>query len=239
MLAEILTFPRKSGAIQSAMNPFPVIAALGLLASAEVAVLRAQLAPLSVNAVGYSHTTLAPGFNLISNPLNAANNQIQSLFGGIAGLPDGLRIYFLGPEGFEVCAFDALTTRFLPEALGQRELPPGKGVFVLNPARQSLTVTFVGEVPQGRLVNELPAGFSLVASMVPQAGTAEQLGFAGEQGDYIYTFSEALQKYHLSACDDIEQAWLPGLPILEAGKAFLLYKKNPGEWVRTFFIIPQ
>ena len=40
----------------------------------------------SVNAVGYVNKTLAPGYNLIANPLNGTNNLLSTI---IPTAPDG------------------------------------------------------------------------------------------------------------------------------------------------------
>jgi len=62
-------------------------------AAAGVATSMAQ-AVYSVNAVGYVNTTLVPGFQLVSNPLNAADNKIETLFSNMqGGVRDGTTVY--------------------------------------------------------------------------------------------------------------------------------------------------
>ena len=55
--------------------------------------------------------------------------------------------------------------------IGKTELLPGQGVFVKNPRPTPLTITFVGEVMQGDVNQQMVAGLSMVSSKVPQAGT--------------------------------------------------------------------
>jgi len=189
----------------------------------------------SVNAVGYVNTTLVPRFSLISNPLNAADNSINALFSGIANIPNGLTVYKFVNGSFITAQYDDLDLNF--GANGTTTVVPGEGVFVFNPSQANLTVTFVGEVPQGTLSNPLPQGFSIEASQVPQAGTAAELGLPGLQGDTIYSFNEATQAYlPASSFDDIELTWIPALPTLEVGEAFFLFKAAAGAWPRTFSV---
>lgn len=205
------------------------------LSAAGIATSMAQ-AVYSVNAVGYVNTTLKPGFNLISNPLTAADNSINALFGSIAGIPNQLTVYKFGPGGFVSASYDDLDGNF--GANGALTVLPGEGVFVLNPTAGNLTVTFVGEVPQGDLKNPLPQGFSIKASQVPQEGTAAELGLVGEQADQIHKFLGAAG-YRTSAYDDLDGAWSPALEPLAVGEAFFLFKVLPGKsWDRTFKVNP-
>jgi hypothetical protein len=58
------------------------------LSAAGVATSMAQV--YSVNAVGYVNTQLVPGLNLISNPLEAADNKIKTL---LTGVPVNTQVY--------------------------------------------------------------------------------------------------------------------------------------------------
>jgi hypothetical protein len=84
---------------------------LAIIAAATAGVTaRGQVHLLSVtpvNAVGYVNTILTPGFNLVSNPLYAADNKIPALFVNIQGrrrrwadnLPHGERRFFIPRNG--------------------------------------------------------------------------------------------------------------------------------------------
>src|SRR5688572_23815862 len=102
----------------------------------------------SVNAVGYVNKSLVAGYTLISNPLNGTNNLLSTILPVVA---DGTFILkwnaasqtFSDPSQY----YDGLG--WLPDAT----LNPGEGAFINAPA--ATTVTFVGEVPQGNLTNQI------------------------------------------------------------------------------------
>lgn len=188
----------------------------------------------SVNAVGYVVKTIpARGFALISNPLKASDNKISALFAGAAA---GTQVFKFNPAtgSFTTATYDDLDNAFLPPAAASQEVMPGEGVFVRNPTANPITFTFVGEVPQGDLKNALPAGLSIKSSMVPQAGTAAELGLKGEAGDQVFQFKTDTQSYATSTFDDLDNAWIPPLGKLEVGEAFFLRKVKAGSWDRTF-----
>jgi hypothetical protein len=196
----------------------------------------------SVNAVGYVNTTLVPGFNLVSNPLdNKTGNTIQNLFGnGIQGtIPNNLTVYYYNPDtdAFVIASYDDIAEEFLPTAQASTVVSPGNGVFVRNPSSQNLTVTFVGEVPQGAASNQqVPQGFSIKASTVPIAGTVTSMGLPGAQGDRIYEWDAAGQRYVPAVYDDILEDWDPAPPNIGVGEAFFLFKVAPATWNRNFSV---
>jgi len=193
----------------------------------------------SVNAVGYVNKTIpAKGFALVSNPLKAATNTVNALF---AGVPAGTQVFVYTPgKGFDVGTFDDLEGAFLPATVGNAQVLPGGGVFVKNPGATDLTITFVGEVPQGHLVTDLKAGLQIVSSQVPQAGTAKDLGMPAttaqglSPGDQLYQFNTATQKYDVSTFDDLENGFLPALKPLDVGDAVFLKLAKANTWTRDF-----
>jgi hypothetical protein len=199
----------------------------------------------SVNAVGYVNKTIpantagGPGkLALISNPLDAGqgNNTIANLFKGV---PDGTQVYKYTGTTFVVATYDSLDGAFGPADAANTTVVPGEGVFVRNTSTSDLTVTFVGEVPQGTLNNAYPAGLSIRSSMVPQAGTAAELGFQGKDGDQINQFDPATQSYYVSTFDSLNppgQEWGPALKQLAVGEAFFLRAGAAGTWTRTFSV---
>lgn len=198
------------------------------LSAAGIATSMAQV--YSVNAVGYVNTTLVPGFNLISNPLRnteAGGNQVQNLF---ASLPDGTTVYLFINGGFQTVGKDFGTWE--PANLASEELTPGEGAFVRVPQGGNQTVTFVGEVPQGTLRTELPVGFSIVSSQVPQEGTVATLQFPPNDGDTLYFFNETSQGYESVSYDFGE--YDKALPTLQVGEAFFVRKAAANTWTREF-----
>lgn len=213
-----------------------LIAAVG---AASVASSMAQV--YSVNAVGYVNKTVpAKGFALISNPLKAADNSIAALF---AGVPDGTKVFKYIPGvggGYKIAQFDELEGAFTPADVAKMTVMPGEGVFVQNPLATPLTITFVGEVPQGQLDTPLVPGFQIVSSQVPQAGSLTQLGYTPADGDKVFQFitndtdASKNQKYYISQYDDLGQEWAPPLKQLDVGEAVFLQKLVAGKWSRNF-----
>ena len=205
------------------------------LSAAGIATSMAQV--YSVNAVGYVNTTLLPGFNLVSNPLdNKAGNTIANLFGnGIQGtVPDGLVVYY----------YDSATDNFVtaiytfgifePPNAASQVIPVGEGAFVFNPGTGNLTNTFVGEVAQGTASNQaLPAGFSIKASTVAVAGTATELELPAQPGDVIYKWDAVADSYVPFLADPFGGGWAPS-PNIAVGEAFFLFKNAAGTWTRDF-----
>ena len=189
----------------------------------------------SVNAVGYVNKTVPAGkLALISNPLNAADNSIGALFKGV---PDGTQVYKYDGSGFVTATYDELEGAFLPAPSAKTTVAPGEGVFVRNGSKVAeLKITFVGEVPQGTLNNPIPKGLSIRSSIVPQAGTAEELGLKGGDGDQLNQFDTGTQSYATSTFDGIDNAWLPKLKALAVGEAFFLKAAKASTWTRTFSV---
>jgi hypothetical protein len=201
----------------------------------------------SVNAVGYVNTTLLPGFNLISNPLNnTTGNTIANLFGtGIQGtIPGGLAVYYYNSttDQFVIAGYDDIDAAFLPAANAQQVIPPGEGAFVFNPnTTGNVTVTFVGEVPQGAASNQqVPPGFSIKASTVPAAGPITGMNFPTSPGDSIYEWNPTTDQYVPSTFDDIYNDWLPQVPQIDVGEAFFVFKTGNAavNWDRNFSVNP-
>jgi hypothetical protein len=214
-------------------------------AAAGVATSMAQV--YSVNAVGYVNTQIDPGFNLVSNPLDAGagNNIVSKLFANFQGtIPPALKVFVFqnATGGFKTAQWDDADLVFLGEA-SSLEVTPGNGVFVLNPQAAGsapLTLTFVGEVPQGTLNNPLPRGFSIKANMVPQAARPDLQGLPGQAGDKVFRYNKATKGYTTYQFDDADNVWLgsggvTGLPVFNVGEAWFHFRaSSAGTWTRTF-----
>jgi hypothetical protein len=114
-------------------------------------------------------------------------------------------------------------------------LVPGEGAFILNPSDAAFTVTFVGEVPQGDVSVNIPAGYSIVSSKVPQSGTLGSLGYVPAANDTIYRFNNTTG-YQPASYDPDFQAWDPSEPSVNVGESFFVFKKAAGTWTRTFSV---
>ena len=179
----------------------------------------------SVNAVGYVNVTVPKGFSLIANPLKAATNTVGAL---LASAPDGVTVYKYGATGFSINGKE-----FGDFANPTQSLNPGEGAFVNNPGNP-FTVTFVGEVSQGALTNAIPKGFSIRASIVPQAGQLDTvLGFPVVEGDTVYRFNNATGRYVTHGYEF--GAW-SSPPTPAVGEAFFINKFAAVNWVRNFSV---
>jgi len=199
-------------------------AVLGLVGAATVS---AQV--YSVNTVGYVNTSVCPGFNLIANPLdNKAGNTVENLF---ANAPAGLQIFVYRAGAFDDASYD-------PDFGGWTKsltLAPGEG-FWLNWPGESATITFVGDVMQGALVNPVPAGYSIKGSMVPQAGKlATDLGFPAAAGDTFFTYS-CTGGYADATFDPDFGGWTPAEPVIGVGQGFWAVTSAAVEWKRDFTV---
>lgn len=186
-----------------------------------------------VNAVGYVNLDLPAGFSLIANPLNNGANKLSAV---IPTAPEDSIIFT-----FSNGAFDPVAPQFFGGGIGWDSpdvvIAPGKGFFIQMAAPGKLT--FVGEVPQGTLTTAVPAGFSILASQVPQAGkVTTDLGFQAAGDDTVFKFRNDLQRYDDSAPQYFEGVgWDPTEPTLTVGESFFLLRTGTaGSWTRTFTV---
>ena len=191
----------------------------------------------SVNSVGYVNKTLVPGYNLISSPLNATNSSLDTV------LP-------VVPDGTVILKWDSALQTFaeanqyyegIPGWFPSGTVTPGEGFFINIPGVSSVTVTFVGEVPQGSLTNRIAGNYSLIAQIVPQSIslTAPGVGFPPQDGDIYLPWSAALQTF-----GDSSQYYegIPGFfpydPTPAVAEGFF-YNTGPAagrNWTRTFSV---
>jgi hypothetical protein len=180
----------------------------------------------SVNSVGYVNLTLPVGFSIMANPLDTDDNTVASL------LPTGSLPNFSTISKWNGAGFDINTLTPGGWTVPTMTLNPGEAAFV-NVSTET-TLTFVGEVMQGDLQNPLTAGFNLVASMVPQAGTTTDLGLDGA----LANFSTVLQ--WTGAGYDIKTktpaGWSPAAADVAVGEGFFVNTAAATSWDRTFSV---
>jgi hypothetical protein len=187
----------------------------------------------SVNTVGYVNTTVCPGFNLVANPLdNKAGNNIENLFPNPTA---GLQIFVYRNNAFDDATFD-------PDLGGWTKsltLAPGEGFWLNWPAAKG-TVTFVGDVMQGNLVNPVPAGYSIRGSMVPQAGKlVEDLKFPVAAGDlfFMYNYDNDCKGGYVDTTFDPDfGGWTNGEPMINVGQGFWAVTSKAVDWTREFTV---
>lgn len=213
------------------------------LGAAGIATSMAQV--YSVNAVGYVNVAItnksaaSSTYAILSNPLNGTNNNINTVMPTAPA--DTLAFFFRGtPAGFNTTeTYIDASTGWLP---GTTTVNPGEGFFLALPAGvpgSVTTLTFVGEVPQGNLTNSLAAGYSLAASIVPQAGgITSVLGLSSPNpDDLVFLFDRATQSY-VDAATYIDPVvgWLPSEPSPGVAEGFFYLNTGASSlnWGRTF-----
>jgi hypothetical protein len=201
--------------------------------AAGIAASQAQV--YSVNAVGYVNLSLPAGFSMIANPLNGTNNNLSTI---LPSVPNNTTIYRFNPT---TQSFADGSTFFVDEGVGiwfpDAALPPGEGAFISLPA--PTTLTFVGEVPQGTLVNPVPSNFSIRSSIVPQAGAlSSALGFPAQNGDTVYQWNRTTQQYNPGLSYFVDEGvgvWFPSEPNISVGEGFFVQNTGAArQWTRTF-----
>ena len=188
----------------------------------------------SQNAVGYVNVTLAPGFNLIANPLQAPVNTLGAL---IPLAPDGAQFYKFTSGlggGFATFTFDGLDNVWTPN--GNVSLAPGEGGFLNNPTAGNVVVTFVGDVLQGTLNTSLLQGFSIASSKVPQSANVDTLGLPPDDGDQLFKFVNPGPGYVTYTFDGLDLVWTPSSPVINVGESFFINKTTPRTWTRIFSV---
>ncbi len=212
-----------------------------LLAAAVLAVgIGASMAQVySVNSVGYVNKSFPNGgLALIANPLNTTNNQISSV---MPGAPDDTLMFrFNGTSYYdaEVMAGGVWYDGNLNPS--STVLAPGEGFFLVFPSANPVTLTFVGEVPQGSLTNAIPLGYSIRSSIVPQSLGLGAMGMPAGDDDLLFFWNYAVQGWN-DANVYAGGQWYDGNlnpvdPTPEVGEAFFVSSGASRSWVRTFSV---
>ncbi len=177
------------------------------------------------NILGYVSMTLPPGFSMISNPLNSPANVVGRVF---KDWPDGTTLNKFDTQLFRLVENSVKFTQWINAA---DVLKPGEGAIFFNPTQDYRSVCFTGDVLQDDLSMELPAGFSIRSSLLPQAGhIVDDLKFPIANGDVVHVFDRERQQYVLYPYEN--GGWTKGSPVLGVGEAFWVAKAEPGTWDR-------
>lgn len=180
---------------------------------------------LSRNIIGYASVSTPPGFSMIANPFESANNTVAEIFKAM-------------PDGTSLSKFD---TRFSSLAENKIEfgkwsnpadrLGLGEGALFYNPTSDYKSVDFVGDVKREGFSIPIPAGFSIRSSLIPQPGRLDaDLGFPVTPGDVVHLFDKDTQKYVLYPYD--ESAWKANPPIVSVGESFWVAKETAKNWTQ-------
>jgi len=222
-----------------------------VLSAAGIASSLAQV--YSVNAVGYVNRTFTrAGFYIVANPLNNGNNQISTV---IPSPPDGTFVFRFNAGAFgDPPGFVAGAGWFNSTGAATDVLAPGEAFFLQLPttATYPLTLTFVGEVPQGPALSNpvtiLGTGkFSLIASQVPVSAallSTNIMQFPAADGDTVYFFDGATQQYKDPFGYILGAGWFNSTgaanPTPEVGEGFFLLSGAAANrtWTRSFSVNP-
>ncbi len=182
----------------------------------------------SSNVVGYVNIDITTGWNMIANPLDSGNNVLSSL---IPNAPYNTSVYKMVNGAYQITTFDEDEEAWYPEDF---TLNPGEGVFVNAP--EAFTITFVGEVKAGFHSVTLPAGWSIVSSPTPVAGSLSEIGLSSavEYNDAVYQFTP--NGYNISIYDEDEEDWYGDVANIAVGEAFFMKKASESVWTRGFEI---
>jgi hypothetical protein len=197
----------------------------------------AQSNVYSLNVVGYYNVTVPQsGYYLVANQLNTTNNQIQYV---LPTVPNDTTLYKYTGGGYAVAQWEDYNPGWDTPTI---TLNPGETAFVRDVAGTpgGLTLTFVGEVLQGSLVNSFtPGTVCFRSSMVPQAASLAVLGIVGENDDTCYVYTGG--GYAVSQFEDYNPGWdydgSGNGPPIAVGQGFGFLKQGPTTaWVRNFTV---
>ena len=158
-----------------------------------------------------------------------AANRVELLFPA-SRTPDGFEIRKLGADG--VWETNMLSGGSWTDP--DMTLMPGEGAVALSPLFH--TVAFVGSIQEGILRQYVPAGESLVSSMIPQSGkVSTELGLPLVDGVQLSTLRPDgtwVEQGRISG-----GAWVGGLePFVDVGQSVRISTTHSFVWERSFFI---
>jgi hypothetical protein len=174
---------------------------------------------------GYVLLKPPPGYSILTAQMSSSGSS-QTVSNQLQFVPDGVSVFKMDGNGFT--ANNRLDGWSLPEQV----LAFGEGWFVYNPTAEPVFVVFAGTVLGGHMVDKLPAGYSVCADMVPQAGPLMLLNFPRTPGTTVYRFDNVSETYSVYMAG--EEEWVPSEPSVGIGEAFWVKESYPVEWAQDF-----
>jgi hypothetical protein len=181
---------------------------------------------------GYANITLQPGLNLIGVPLRiAGGNTISTQFAkqpeGTSQVPEGTIVYKIVQGNF--------TTNVFQNGVWDRPdevIEEGEGIFVRNPASNSVNIAFAGEVREGDLTNSIPQGLAIRSSLFLIGGKiTRDLSLKLSAFDNIYLLVDGVLEVFTYLPNG---AWKPNEPTLRQGEAFVVNASQSTNWITHF-----
>jgi hypothetical protein len=200
----------------------------------------AQSNVYSLNVVGYYNVTVGAHQKIIiANQLNTTNNTIGALLAPPM-VSNGDQLFKFS-AGFTASSYSTDDGQWDPDPTVT--LNPGESAFY-QPAAAT-TLTFVGEVLQGQLVNTLPLGTKVLrSSIVPQQGLiSTDLGVPTANGDQLFVFNTAQTStgYTAYSYSTDDGQWDPSEPTINVGQGFFFVTAPTAppanaNWIRNFTV---
>lgn len=241
------------------MRTKSLLAAAALVA-AGVLSSEAQNNVYSLNVVGYVNLTLKPGYNLLTAQLKDSASPtaaINTILTNAPALPDGSTFigWDAGTQGFTEAANWVSPGSGGPfwvaadfETLVSDTAPRGKSFFVFNSGGSDVTMTLVGEVPQGQDVVTVPANYSFLGDLVPTSQEIVTNGFPVVDNSTLITWDATAQGYTealngvgvgsggpMWVAADFETV-VPFAPAV--GQGFVYNAPGSAGWTRNFTVQP-
>ena len=177
----------------------------------------------SNTVLGFASVSVPPGFCMVANPFQAADNSVAALF---PKMPDGSTLHKFDTRFFKL---NENVVKYGRWTNPMETMVPGEGALLFNPTSDFRHLNFFGEVLHGNLMNPIPAGFSIRSSLVPLPGRLNlDLGFPGTEGDVIHIFDRDSQKYVIYNFNTAE--WEKNGPVVGVGESFWVGKTTPENW---------
>jgi hypothetical protein len=179
--------------------------------------------------LGFASLSLPAGYTLIADPLLATTNDLDSV---LAGAPDGSFFY----------AFDNGDSQYVETAKAgglwkpqDDLLNPGGGGLLYLPA--ATTLYFFGDIPQGDIFTQIPAGLSILSLPVPAdiSLTNGSINFPFEEGETIYRYDNNAGQFDVATFANGQfnpaSAAFPG-----PDEAFFILRTTPAGWSFPFTV---
>lgn len=181
----------------------------------------------SRNVVGYATVSAPPGFSLIANPFQCTTEFIGMLW---PSMPENTALHKYSSTQHKIQETKFTNGKWTNP---MEKFVVGEGGLFFNPTRDTFSLQFCGEVPQGNLMNPIPAGFSIRSSLVPIVGRINtDLQFPLNDGDSIQLFDRDKQEY--ATYEYPSKKWETDPPIVTVGEAFWVQKSSPANWKFDF-----
>jgi len=198
----------------------------------------AQSNVYSLNVVGYVNKTFKNGYYvLVSNPFNAATNDLASI---LPTPPDNTQIYRWNATAQDLDSTVPTYSSFQGKWVPNLVINPGEGFFVVGGS--DFTNTFVGDVPQGNLTNSVSGNgnFSAIAAVVPVGGSITNVlgGYIPTDNDQIYLWDVNTQDFTstVPTYSDFQKKWVPDVDMAVGDGFFLARAGAATTFVRNFTV---